>query len=386
MSVLVKGITSGGKSKLVRTILRLMPPEDVTSLTSLSKMAPVYGQGTLDGKILYVAEYRGGRDAQYLIRLQQSEGEIRHEYATVRGSRRSTKTSERVGCPVVLTTTTDEKVFDDDETRFLSIWIDESPTQTLGILKSLLNPSTANEADLPDWQETIRILCRHVPKFRLPDWFNFIMERLPRNQIRVRRDAQRFLTFCEAIALVRRFATHEERAQEIEIRFSDYCVAYRLLNSAFASTAHAVHESERAVFEAVRSLTAQLKKPVSLQEVADHLGWGYPLLYKYFTRCRDHKLLDYLPGKQKSNLKLVQSVEGADTDFLPSPLTVFASNEVIGQSAEFVDPVTGKLRRFERQQKGAKKLGLRTQSQTRETTGAASQTRQGMSRSNGLQV
>src|SRR5438552_11550246 len=91
VSVLVKGITSGGKSKLVRTILRLMPPEDVTSLASLSKMAPVYGQGTLDGKILYVAEYRGGRDAQYLIRLQQSEGEIRHEYATVRGSRRSTK-------------------------------------------------------------------------------------------------------------------------------------------------------------------------------------------------------------------------------------------------------------------------------------------------------
>jgi hypothetical protein len=135
-SVLVKGSTSSGKSTIVKKTVQLFSPDCVVERAGLSGKALAYGKGSLANKILFINEYRSGKDSQLLLRLLQTEGRIRHESTTLWGSRRSTKTVERVGAPVVLTTTTDDRVFADDETRFLSVWIDESPAQTLAIVKA----------------------------------------------------------------------------------------------------------------------------------------------------------------------------------------------------------------------------------------------------------
>jgi hypothetical protein len=118
MSVMVKGQSSSGKSNLIRKTTLIFPPECVISRASLSAKAPVHGQGSLKGKILYLFEYRGGKDAQYLLRLQQSEKVIAHEFTTVRGATRETKIAQREGSPVIFTTTTESRVFVDDEHVF----------------------------------------------------------------------------------------------------------------------------------------------------------------------------------------------------------------------------------------------------------------------------
>src|SRR5438094_14310 len=118
VSVLEKGASSTGKSELVKAVIALFPPECVLKRASLSGKAPVHGADELSGKILYIVEYRGAKDALYLTRLLQSEGEIVHEFATVIGTDRGTTVVSRRGSPVVMTTTTSERVFPDDETRF----------------------------------------------------------------------------------------------------------------------------------------------------------------------------------------------------------------------------------------------------------------------------
>src|SRR5436190_1660699 len=149
-SVLVKGSTSSGKSTLVKRSIQLFPPECVIERAGLSQKALAYGGGSLASKILFINEYRCGKDSQLLLRLLQSEGRIKHESTMVQGARRGTKTLERLGTPVVLTTTTDEHVFSDDETRFLSLWVDESESQTLAILTAQASISKAgNVQDLP---------------------------------------------------------------------------------------------------------------------------------------------------------------------------------------------------------------------------------------------
>ena len=132
-SVIMKGSTSSGKSTVVKTCVRLFPSSCVIERAGLSGKALAYGKGSMAGKILAIAEYRCGKDAQLLLRLLQSEGSIKHEATTVRGASRTTSTVEREGFPVVLTTTTSQFVFADDETRFLSIWADESAEQTLAV-------------------------------------------------------------------------------------------------------------------------------------------------------------------------------------------------------------------------------------------------------------
>ena len=89
-----------------------------------------FGGEKLDRRVLYIPEVRAVKVAQTLLRLVQSEGVLTYERTSVSGPETITLVTQRVGCPVVLTTTTDERLFEDDETRFFSIWIDESPEQT----------------------------------------------------------------------------------------------------------------------------------------------------------------------------------------------------------------------------------------------------------------
>jgi hypothetical protein len=118
-SVLVKGSSSSGKSTLVKDSVQLFPPDSVLERAGLSGKALAYGSDSLANKILMINEYRCGKDSQLLLRLLQSESRISHASTTIRGRQRGTRTVERIGMPVVLTTTTDDKVFTDDETRFL---------------------------------------------------------------------------------------------------------------------------------------------------------------------------------------------------------------------------------------------------------------------------
>jgi hypothetical protein len=79
-SVLIKGPTSSGKSTVVKTTLQLFPPECIIERAGLSKKALAHGKGSLAHKILFIHEYRCGKDAQQLLRLLQSEGRIAHEF------------------------------------------------------------------------------------------------------------------------------------------------------------------------------------------------------------------------------------------------------------------------------------------------------------------
>jgi hypothetical protein len=73
-----------------------------------------------------------------------------------RSRKRGTRIVQRIGTPVVLTTTTDDVVFEDDETRFLSCWTDTSPEQSLAIMKARARgPRVIDRKDVPVWQAAI---------------------------------------------------------------------------------------------------------------------------------------------------------------------------------------------------------------------------------------
>jgi hypothetical protein len=57
------------------------------------------------------------------------------EVTTGSGQNRGTQVTSRIGAPVFISTTTDERVFGDDETRFLSIRADESAKLTREVVR-----------------------------------------------------------------------------------------------------------------------------------------------------------------------------------------------------------------------------------------------------------
>lgn len=338
VSVLLTGPPSCGKSIILEATTRLCPPESLVKRVSFSRKAIVYGEEPMDGKVLYVGEYRGGKEAQLLLRILQSEGELSHEYTSGKG----TRVAQRLGTPVVLTTTTDEAIFEDDSTRFLTIRVSETPRKILAVLKSAIRSASTPE-EPPDevWQQAFRLLGERAKKaFTMPDLLDFVAEQLPRNSVRVQRDWKRFLALLQAIALCR-----PQDGASNRISFADYCIAYRILNAAFTATAHAVNENEVAVQRAVKKL-ATAHHMVTIKQVRDELSWTDGMVYKYVRSAAKHGLVKFEAGSREKNIKHLLPTDEAVGDFLPSPERVL---EYIGREkgkTEYVDPLTGETKRL----------------------------------------
>jgi hypothetical protein len=346
VSVLTKGHSSSGKSESVKGVVALFPPESVLIRASMSRKAPVHGPDELRGKILYIAEYRGAKDALYLTRLLQSEGKIEHEYTTVRGRERGTVVASRRGSPVIFSTTTERRVFEDDETRFLSIQADDSAEQTQMVIAAQFSPTPAvqREPDLPIWQQAIRILCTRIPQFRHPSWFDCLAKYIAKEEPRARRDALRFLSMLKAIALCRSYSDRriEKRTGSIRINFADYCVAYHILNRSFSSTFIGAHPRAIKLAKAVRTLHNIVKRPVAVKEISQSLHWEPALVYKYVKEAQSRSLVEYEEGSHVWNRKRLLPGVVSRPGFLPAPDLLLQKCKVVGDQAHFIDPLTGK--------------------------------------------
>ena len=300
------------------------------------------GEGSLEGKILYLFEQVGGKEATFLLRLLQSEGEIAHEYTTVKGAERGTAITRREGLLTVFTSTTQRKVYEDDETRYLSIWIDTSTQQTLEILKAKLRPGgSAEQVPVKVFREAFRIITARAASFSYPKWFDYILTELPLDHLRVRRDWDRFMAFCQAIAVCRSFAGRQRNSKQIKIRFSDYCIAYELLNAAFTATLASRPQQEIEIANAVRKIHSQRNRGVTVTEISESLSWSPDKVYKHLKPAIEHHLVEYEPGTRQRNEKRLLPGRKAHRDFLPSPQKIMNASPEIGERVSYVSPLTG---------------------------------------------
>jgi hypothetical protein len=273
----------------------------------------------------------------------QSEGQFEHEATTLKGARRSTQTVKSVGVPVVLTTTTDSEVFADDETRFLSVWIDESPKQTLDIVRAqATRAASVDYLDLRVWRTATSFLVCKKSDFRQPPtWLRYVAEQLPLGKVRVRRDWNRFLAFLRAVALCRATPLNTE---PLDITLADYCVAYKIFEPVLASTLRGLPTQELSIGQAVATLTKRLERAVTVRELATHLKWKIALVYKYLKKAVRHHLVEYEAGTRERNEKRLLARDEASDGFLPRPKSVLKNNPEIGEKVKYVDPFTGRWR------------------------------------------
>ncbi|MGA2647833.1 MAG: hypothetical protein ABSF15_24300 [Candidatus Sulfotelmatobacter sp.] len=339
VSVSATAPSGSGKSTLMEIPLKVFPPECVVRRASFSRKALAFGQQSLDKKILYVNEYSGSSEARQMLRILQSEGELAHEY-TVGGK---TKVARRSGSPVVLTTTADEVISEDDATRCLTIRVSEAPDKILAVLKASLNSSKNDvepedaEPGLEVWQQAIRLIGERANNpFEFPSWLEFVAEQLPRDRVRVQRDWKRFLALLQAAALCR-----PQLRSTNEIAISDYCVAHRILGSAFTATAHAVNQNELAIQRAVKKLSGDERRPVAISDLRKHLNWADGAVYKYVRMAVKHRLVEFEPGTREKNVKRLLPTDAVVGDFLPDPKKVLEHIGIGKGKTTYINPLTG---------------------------------------------
>ena len=209
MHVAIKGPSSGGKSEIRRQVLEFFPPEDIVTFTSMSERALLYHKGDLDHKILSMAEAHGFEEQQMqdmLLRELMSEGKL--IYRTVQKVMGQLVTTEIVknGPVCFMVTTTKAALNPENETRMISLEIDDSEMQTQRVLKKLAQTTGKNlrpdDSIHYDWQDFQRLLRMIGNKNVTVPFADALAALIPPRATRLRRDFSQIIACIKSHALI----------------------------------------------------------------------------------------------------------------------------------------------------------------------------------------
>jgi DNA primase len=217
--------SAAGKNFLWDTTLSLFPPEMVVKRSGLSAKALFRTQANLKGAVLYIQEISGSEDAEYTIRVMQSDGRLEYE-ATEKmpGGGMKNVVYQTEGPTVIVQTTTKNHLHPENETRVFPIYIDESEQQTSRIVDSILKAASGCG---PDEREQEHIQQRWHDAIRLLEPADVAIpyaERIeiPSSPLRIRRDARRLIDVVRVIAWLHQHRRARDEAGRIVATEEDF--------------------------------------------------------------------------------------------------------------------------------------------------------------------
>lgn len=229
VSLAVKGVSSGGKSYVVERVLDFFPEEAYYALTAMSERALAYDDEPLVHRMLVLYEAAGmaGDTASYLMRSLLSEGKIR--YVSVQKTSEGLKKLfiERPGPTGLLVTTTAVHLHPENETRMLSLTVNDSKEQTRRVLRSLA--SGARPApDLTAWHALQVWLAGQTHDVVIP-FAAPLAELVPDTAVRLRRDFGLVLNLISAHAVLHQASRPRDADGRVVAILRDYAAVRELV-------------------------------------------------------------------------------------------------------------------------------------------------------------
>jgi hypothetical protein len=276
VSLAVKGPSSGGKSYVTGQVLRFFPESAYYALSAMSDRALVYSNEDLRHRflVLFEAESLKSDMVSYLVRSLLSEGRIR--YATVESSNTglSPRLIEREGPTGLLVTTTATSLHPENETRMLSVTVQDTPEQTKAILRSIAAGETSKKAP-SDWIAFQEWLATANYRVEIPFALS-LADLFPPNSVRLRRDFGLLLNLIKSHAILHQLSREQNAKGEIIASLEDYAVVRDLVDAPIseglgASVSKTVRETVN-VFEYMGTRVDTETDFLSLSEVAEKLG------------------------------------------------------------------------------------------------------------------
>ena len=273
-----KGHSASGKSFTAERVLQLFPPEDVIDVTRMTPHALEYADvNAFQHKVLFVRELPGSEESDYTIRSFMSEGDIR--IMTVekdaKGGGHATQDKTVKGPLCFYTTTTAPTIHDENETRLLPIYSDETREMTEAAFtaasREAIEGSLAKPRDLEVARHVQRMLKRGV--FVTIPYAYEIERAFPSEMIRSRRDYPMFLRTIQACAFVHQHqrdwttyvADDLEPREAIIASSADYAIVKDLIQGqlmrVFADVAQGEEELLKYVRKAMRDYAMSSEVP-----------------------------------------------------------------------------------------------------------------------------
>jgi hypothetical protein len=343
INAFVKGHSSAGKNWLVTRILRLVPKSAVAEITSASDKAWNYSGTDFCHKVVYVQEQNEAAGTIHPIRLLISERKLIRRVTKYEHGKLLTKEYVTHGPVAAISTTTKNRLQIDDETRHVSIWVDESLEQTRRIAEAYTQTGTPlSRKERGVWHTVHRLLEKKIgTEVIFPVWSGEIAKRLFVDDLRVRRYYPAFVEACRTVALIRSFQPDRKSSKhgELVVDFADFAITALIFDSVFVESLHLDKTAGEATRSLVEEIAARKKRPVEAKDIMSALKISKDKAYSKLRYAKGAGVIRQVNEPQRSNRKLYLS--NPRPHFVPDPRKLFRKLKNLDETVRFVHPLTG---------------------------------------------
>jgi hypothetical protein len=238
ISILILSESGSGKSYLVDTVKKLMPPEDVIDVTSLSDQALNY-MGDLEHKFMSLSEAVHKDVIEHQLREMVSKREL-SRLVTKKNEKTGIMRTEQVKVKAVVSlvmSSTNYNVNAENASRAFMMYADESDEQTSRIYMQQMTKRTFEKQKFKQQIEP-EIVRKHVSAQRMLQNY-MVVSRFdtasffPKSMMRFRRDHERFGDLIAVVCFLRQYqkeVKERDGVLYIECDLKDYEIAREAFN------------------------------------------------------------------------------------------------------------------------------------------------------------
>jgi len=268
----------------------------------------VYDEEPLAHRVVVITETAAlvGEFGTYLVRTLLSEGRLLYGSVGKTGDGRIIgRRIEKEGPTAVLLTTTAVKLHSENETRMLSVPVDDTREQTQAVMASLAKGAESLHVDLDEWlafQEWLEGGEREV----MVPFAELLARKIPPVAVRLRRDFAALLSLICAHALLHRATRDRDGYGRVVATLDDYDVVRELVVDLMGdAVSSSVSPTVRATVEAVATRMEAGAESVSVTELGQTLEVDKATASRRYRVALERGYLRNLEDKRGKPARLV---------------------------------------------------------------------------------
>lgn len=260
ISIVIKAASSAGKSFILKQVLKFFPQSAYYAISSMSEKALFYSKESFKHRFLIFYEEAGIASdfVDYIVRSLLSEGHIKHITVEKTESGMQDRVLEKEGPTGFITTTTKINLHPENETRLLSIDVNDSPDQTKNIMRRLATNSMGKKplSEVPErfiafqlWLERLGTKEVTIP------YAEILAESTNSTAIRMRRDFSLLINLIKIHAIIYQHQREKNENGYIVAAIEDYRAIYDLVSDSINQASESsIKPKIRETVNAVRGL------------------------------------------------------------------------------------------------------------------------------------
>lgn len=324
LNIYIQAGSSGGKSALLNTLEKLLPPEAVWKALTISTQAFHYvEEERFLNRVFIMGEDIHDEQIENLVRQMQSEGEV-SRLVTLKdektGELKARMISKKVNMSFMVTSTS-LTLHPENASRCLVISVDESASQTEQVQESMAMRRSW-EGETGDGGDTDRIIKKHrsaqrmLLKYRV---YNPLAKyiKFPRARPSMRRAYDQFLTLMDSSCLLRQKQKEiitrtnpvtGKTISAIECDMQDYEAAYRLfVEGVLATGSNDIPTGTCRLYEEIRGMLKKKARKENVgmceisfirKQVREHTGLGPEFIKKHLRFLVEYEHLSITGGRR----------------------------------------------------------------------------------------